>query len=687
VSRGIQRGARRRRPVVGMLMTSLVNLYQVQWLGAVDAAREHGVSLVTFVGRELESPLGFDAHANAIYDLVGAETVDGVILWSTALQLFAGPERLHTFSGRFEPLPLVSMEHVLPGHPSLLLDNRGGMCAAVSHLIERHGCEQIAFVRGPAHHLGAQERYEGYLDALAAHGLPADPKLVSPHPRSWYPDEPAAWLKRLLEVRAELDAVAAVNDAVAGGVLAALEERGVRVPDELGVTGFDDLAGGFSAVGPIYRDPGLGREDQGTAGGALERGVNLSASTLPLTTVRTPFYELGWRAVELVLAQLDGQPVADVEVRPTELVVRRSCGCLAPLTEGAVAAGVGDAGGGGAMEALDELSKVYRAELAGESGNPFLRRLDELVRASMRSGRGLEAWWEVLRELRQRTGDDGAADAASADALWSRTQRLMEETAERFMVYQGLLVEKRNQLVREVGQRLVTTLDPAELADALADQLPNLEIPSCYLSAYAGEGAGDGRPPQRSRALLVQERGRTRELAPESAVFPTERLAPKSLECGDPRSLVALPLYFKDQQLGFVVFEVGPRLGWMYEALQQQLSSVRRSRPRSTGRTTSWRSEWPREQGSWRVRTRCSRSRSSNASRRKRRARSSKRSSAKRRRWKRSGGSRAGSRMTSTTCWSSSTGSASCSSIRRRTMARCAGISSRSAKRASGPPT
>jgi signal transduction histidine kinase/DNA-binding LacI/PurR family transcriptional regulator/ActR/RegA family two-component response regulator len=553
--------ARGRRPVLGMLMTSLVNLYQVQWLGAVDAAREYGVSLVAFVGRELASPLGYDAQANAIYDLVGPDAVDGVILWSTALQVFAGTGRLHAFARRFGSLPLVSVEQVLPGHPSLLLDNRGGMRAAVSHLIDGHGHRRIAFVRGPVDHLGAQERYEGYLDALAEHGLPADPELVSPHPRSWYPDEPAAWLKRLLDRRPDLDAVAAVNDAVAGGVLAALDESGVRVPGELAVTGFDDIAGGLYAIEPVYLDPGLGREDQGTAGGALERAVNLSASTLPLTTVRAPFYELGWRAVEVLLAQLDGGPVPDVEVRPTELVVRRSCGCLAPLPD---SPGTGP----GAADTLDRLSAAYHAELAGEPGNPFVRLLDELLRASMRGEQRLDGWWEVLRELRARTSGAGREDAASRDGLWIRAQRLMEETAGRLTQYQGLIVEKRNQLVREVGQRLVTTLDPAELAVTLAEQLANLAIPACYLAAYV---PGSGH----SRALLVYEHGGTRKLPPEDAVFPSKRLVPHGIdERTDPRNLVALPLYFKDEQLGFVLFELGPRSGWVYEALQQQLSSA-----------------------------------------------------------------------------------------------------------------
>src|SRR5262249_58748793 len=59
-----------------------------------------------------------------------------------------------------------------------------------------------------------------------------------------------------------------------------------------------------------------------------QRAMSLTAALLPLTTVRAPFYELGWRAVEVLLERLGGVAVPDVVTVPTELVVRRSCGCF-----------------------------------------------------------------------------------------------------------------------------------------------------------------------------------------------------------------------------------------------------------------------------------------------------------------------------------------------------------------------
>src|SRR2546427_5997139 len=97
-------------PTKGMLASSIVEHSEPQWLGALDSARQHGVSLIAFVGRELESPEGFDRHANSVFDLVGSERLDGLIVWTSALGVYAGEERVRELCARFEPLPLVSVE-------------------------------------------------------------------------------------------------------------------------------------------------------------------------------------------------------------------------------------------------------------------------------------------------------------------------------------------------------------------------------------------------------------------------------------------------------------------------------------------------------------------------------------------------------------------------------------------------
>src|SRR5205807_940147 len=84
-------------------------------------------------------------------------------------------------------------------------------------------------------------------------------------------------------------------------------------------------------------------------------------------------------------------------------------------------------------------------------------------------------------------------------------------------------------------------------------------------------GTADARAT--ARALLVYEGGRRRE--PDARTFPATRLAPVArLGSAGASSMVAVPLFFGDRRLGFALFEVGPRSGWVYRMLQDQLSSA-----------------------------------------------------------------------------------------------------------------
>ncbi len=602
------RPSRASRPTIGMLNSTLVDQHQVQWLGTVDAARAHGVNLIAFIGRELGHPAGFNAQANAIYDLVSSEQLDGLIIWTTGMQVFVGQQKGEQFCRQFDPLPTISVEEVLHGTPSLLMDNRQGMFDAVSHLIEAHDCHRIAFVRGPANHSGAQRRYQGYLDALAAHGLPFEPSLA-PRVRSWGPVEAAATALQLLVGGSKIDAIAAANDDLALGVLTTIEDLGLRAPDDLAVVGFGDR------MNVIHHDLGLESTTADAADAILARAINLSAATLPLTTVGVPYYELGRRSVDLLLQRLEGESVPDVVTIPTELVVRRSCGCFSPSVRRTAPRSVKRTRtrsrrvlAGGFDEAIaserdsiaaemkhalarsdaalpkgwtDRLETAFVQELQGEAPGAFLAVLDELVRASIRVGETLESWWRALFALRRQTAVHLGNGEASAEAedLWLRVQMLMEETSERLSGYRQLVAEKRDRIVREVGQRLITAPDVAELADALAEELPKLGIPSAYLAAYAEPPAGEEGAEQAqrtwSRTLLGYEHGRRRELPAAGEAFPSRQLVANDALSGSSQfSLVASPLYFKEEQLGFVLFEVGPRIGWTYEALQEQLSSA-----------------------------------------------------------------------------------------------------------------
>jgi signal transduction histidine kinase/DNA-binding LacI/PurR family transcriptional regulator/CheY-like chemotaxis protein len=563
-------------PTIGVLTPSLVELYQVQWLGVADAAAANGVDVVSFVGRELDSPVGSDREANAIYDLVSADQLDGLVVWSTALGVHAGEGAVGRFLKRFGPVPLVSVELGVPGIPSLLMDERRGMREAVAHLLTAHGYAEIAFIRGPENHRGAGQRYLGYLDALADRGIACDPSIIGPPPESWESDLPIRWLAGLLETGRRPDAIAVTNDSLAAGVLAMLGAGGLRTPEDVAVIGFDDVIGLFTVLDPDLGGPDFGREDRGAGTDALARAVSLNANTVPLTTVRAPFYELGYRAVESVLAQLRGEEAAAEEFVRTSLVIRRSCGCLSESQRFQGERG-SPAGRSSATELAADLAQAvgqpipalpssWSQELATgfveSREDRFVTLFDEVVRAGLTAGVAVERWRAVVAVLRTAGAGRGPR-ATDTVPLLADAERVIDDMARRVSAYRRMIDQKQSQLVRAASQRISTSVDLDELAGVVAEELGNLEIPGCCIVAYGGG----------PRVLLAYDRGRLRTPAEDLVVGPG-RLPPFDCFTQRPFVAVALPLYFGREQLGYVLFQAGPRVGWLYEALQGAIASA-----------------------------------------------------------------------------------------------------------------
>jgi LacI family transcriptional regulator len=196
-----------------------------------------------------------------------------------------------------ERLPVV----VVAGDPAeqaadvVTADNRAGSAALASHLVEVHGRRRIFHVDGPPSAPDAKERRLALNEVIQAHHGVA---LVGSHSGRFSVQSGEEAGEKLLADRDALpDAVVCANDQMAIGVLQALARGGVRVPEELSVTGFDDIFPG-SLFEPA------------------------------LTTVHQPMRLLGERACARLLDRITQPELpTQVELLPTDLVLRKSCGC------------------------------------------------------------------------------------------------------------------------------------------------------------------------------------------------------------------------------------------------------------------------------------------------------------------------------------------------------------------------
>ena len=334
-------------------------------------------------------------------------------------------------------------------------------------------------------------------------------------------------------------------------MIAGLRRHGLRVPDDVAVVGFDDLPNS------AHFALGLENVDPAVAGRTVERAVNVGDAPAPLTTVRMPFAALGARAVELLLARLRGEEVPDVVTLEAEVVVRRSCGCLhAP----AVDCGTPPA-------PPEQLRTALLAALDRGESDEFLALVDSLARIG---GDDVSAAIAALRRwVRLRQPPERLP---AAEDLLHQVQLLLHEVADQQRAFEHLIGEKRDEVVRVLGQRLVTAREVGELGDVLTSELPGIGIPSCAIALY--DAAPTTSPPPESVLALVCSRGRRLDTGDERR-FRSVELAPDDLLLRDePASFVALPLHFKHDHLGFVLFEAGIRVGWIYEALQGQIASA-----------------------------------------------------------------------------------------------------------------
>jgi signal transduction histidine kinase len=492
-----------------------------------------------------------------------------VLLACATLGHWVSAEELRDFYEGYRSMPAIGIGVLQVGVPTTLVDNEGGIRDLMGHLLGAHGYRRIAFIRGPTTNDEAEQRYHAYTSALAEYGLPFDPDLVAPG--DFTPDTGAAAIRLLLDEReTNLEAVVAANDNMALGAQNALQTRGLRVPYDVAVVGFDD-------------------ENAATD------------CNPPLTTVRQPVYEQARRSVELLLALLEGEKVPEQVLLPTKLVVRQSCGCffgvgsqIAAKPEVAIDGPAKTALAGQREPILSEMVQAvassvaeqqrasawstqlldaFFADLNGETSDTFLPTLDTILQQVTAHRGDVTTWYEAVDTLRHRMlpylTDYGVLSRALD--LWQQASRLIGGVRQREQRYERLWSHQWSHTLRIVSQALIDTFDVETLMDVIAQELPSLGIPGCYISLYEHPES----PTEWAKLILAYNENGRIDLGKEGRRFPSHQLVPEGLLSGEKNHhLLVESLYSRNVKFGFVVFEVGPLNGNIYTTVHMQISSA-----------------------------------------------------------------------------------------------------------------
>lgn len=457
--------------------------------------------------------------------------------------------------------PILFLGSGEPG-PTIVADNAAGITEAFEHLVE-HGHRRIAFIAGSPDDMQGDtgERMRAYQSAAASYGFEPDPALIS-FGRHVF-DGGFASARQLLESGVDFTAILASNDESALGAIQALKEAGRSVPQDVSVIGFDNRLEGAT------QDP-------------------------PLSSVHVPLSLMGYRAVELMLAHLDGQIELQGTYRVnTRLVRRDSCGCAQDkvFAWGKPVAEMHRAGGTAQRaQWVQAITKIvynqtqsltetqcqdlsqrfvdaFAACLADNNRSEFLTALEEILKKTVAADDETYIWQEAISLLRPRS--------SGPDTAFSEQSQRVNDLLDQGMLTISAYMQRQHRLTvvdqrwssRRLGlltAALQTALDEASIYEILAEHLPDMNIHLAYVVLLEAEGE-DSVAWSVLRNGIVPDQGSIR--------FASRDFSPAGLfgEQGA-YQLALVPLVARTGQIGFVTF--GTDQLDLYGSIVQQLGGA-----------------------------------------------------------------------------------------------------------------
>ena len=544
-------------PRLGLFFRGGSYAYQDEIIvGVHQECRARGVNLYCLAGGNISMA----DPRNFIYGLPTSRDLDAAIIVKGMLGAEDGDPVVKVLLERLAVRAVLTIGAREPGIPCVTVDNSTGIRMLTRHLIEEHGRRRIAFVAG--HGREAERRFVGYRLGHRDCGLTLDERLLISGDFQFAAGQRA--VATLFDGAGRgCDAIVGANDWMALGAMDALSSRGLRVPEDVAVVGFDDID-------------------------------EARFATPPLTTVRQPPRQMGIAAVRAVLARAAGEaPVGDV-VLETLPRLRQSCGCFRgarradpaaavrvdPRARGPASWANAAAVNGPALETsmpadwAERMAASLRSDLDDGQGERFLATVDAVVSRAADGG-NVSTWHQPLAALRREVERDLGTETAKlllAESIFERAHLLIGEHAERVQGRRRLETEATFRALGELGGDVLTSLDRSAIGRALATHLPNLGVSSAAVVVHASE-----HPPtsgDECRLIIAWDRKRGLRTLGEGFSFRAGQLIPEAAKPSGRHTLMVQPLCFKNEALGWCLFEMDPPRAIVCEEIPEQVSAA-----------------------------------------------------------------------------------------------------------------
>jgi DNA-binding LacI/PurR family transcriptional regulator/AraC-like DNA-binding protein len=571
---------------IGFILASIhTGSAQNVWSNFARESKKGDFTLFIFPSGRLNYQPDSEYLRNSLFSLVNPCNLDGVLSWSSTIGYTVNNEEFNQFHERFA-LPYVTIAYKVPGAPCVMFNAYRGMKELVTHFIKEHGAKKIAFLRGPATHSSAEDRFKGYCDALKEAKIRLDENLIS-EPCSWNNGEAAAvqlFESRKLRPGEHFDTLIGASDMMIFSAINYFQRQGFSVPE-------DYRAGGFN------------------------NSVESKILENPISTVRMPYTEMSGESFKILKTLLNkANPdsraksdksttedsalsleenfnIPDIQL-PSELIIRNSCGCrkAAAASQSVDNTAPAISGDEACASIIELISSRLRLDAEGKdsfivpmiqalfqddaskedesndapSGNIDISIFCDIFSKSVQKFFDTGGDIDVLIEIIDTIWKSGFLSSEKIRSIEPAMFRIISQAQERMHINGYFQTEQRHVVLNSLKCEFLGTRDRQSLIRSLARHLPKIGIDTASVMLYGDEKASVCIGSFSPNGIAIQEQR-----------FLAEQMFPLNIKDQYEDGIYMVqPLFIENQSLGYFVHNVPFYDGVILEDLRSSVSNA-----------------------------------------------------------------------------------------------------------------
>ena len=540
---------------IGILLDSLEESCQFEILqGIWNSSTAVKIKFIVFIGEIQLQFHGIDIHYQNITGHIKASNLDGLIIFSGSISDSIRKKEMIDLYNKLPKIPIVNIGLHDKINTCISIDNSNSLREIINHLVNYHKYKNIAFIKGPIDHEESEKRFSAFCDYFNSSKLKINSHLIVDNSSNFSEETGKRGVRILLDdKKVEFDAIVAADDTIAIGAIEELTSRGIHVPENVAVTGFDDIP-------------------------------EASSITSPLTTVGQPFYIIGRTSLDVLLQKINNEIIAQEIKVETKPIYRKSCGCMNTGYTLSVKSSDEIYNEGEAKQKLNsELNELIylhccyseadlKTKIADFIDSLFLikhmdntkqlfEQLHDLIIYMYKKGENvylcqtliticitnLLAYFDEV-DLRFKIVN-----------FFQEARYLADETFTKVITQNSIQKEKQMKNFHTVSQILLSIYDFDELVNVLYKSLPLIHINSCFLVLYKSKAIYSEDdclviPKESTLYLAYNEKQNYLKNGPMD--FTTTEFLPLELNnLDEAKKSIFMPLAFKDTNYGYIVCE------------------------------------------------------------------------------------------------------------------------------------